>query len=82
MRSRLNEFLHPLKGGRDGQGWDFGREPHESDLYSAIERVPGVDHVKSLKIAKEGEETPDRFLVCSGQHRIDIVSADMKRATP
>jgi Baseplate J-like protein len=47
-RGRLTAFLHPLTGGLDRKGWDFGREPHLSDLYALIEAVPGVDHVNSL----------------------------------
>src|SRR6185369_9664413 len=42
---RLRAFLHPLTGGPDGEGWDFGRKPHRSDLYALIEDTPGVDHV-------------------------------------
>jgi len=48
LRRRLAAFLHPLTGGLDGKGWDFGREPHLSDLYALIEAAPGVDHVNSL----------------------------------
>jgi hypothetical protein len=39
-----------MTGGLDGKGWDFGREPHLSDLYSLIESTPGVDHVNLLKL--------------------------------
>jgi hypothetical protein len=84
----LARFLHPLTGGFDGQGWDFGREPHRSDLYTLLEAIPGVDHVHSLAIL----QTPDRrldltisaaedlsrtkqtggFLVYSGAHNIRL----------
>jgi Baseplate J-like protein len=84
----LARFLHPLMGGFDGQGWDFGREPHRSDLYALLEAIPGVDHVHSLAIL----QTPDRrldltisvaedlsrtkqtgcFLVYSGAHNIRL----------
>ena len=46
----LRRFLHPLTGGRDDAGWDFGREPHESDLLRRISEIPGVDHVRSLTL--------------------------------
>ncbi|NJM61464.1 MAG: hypothetical protein HC849_16725 [Oscillatoriales cyanobacterium RU_3_3] len=45
---RLETFLHPLTGGVSGQGWEFGREPHLSDLYSLIEAIDRVDYVRSL----------------------------------
>src|SRR6185503_13237216 len=74
IRAKLAAFLHPLTGGRDGTGWDFGREPHTSDLHAIVADVPGVDHIRTLGI-EQVEEPKDalltgRFLVYSGQHRI------------
>jgi predicted phage baseplate assembly protein len=46
----LRRFLHPLTGGRDDAGWDFGRQPYESDLLQRISEIPGVDHVSSLML--------------------------------
>ncbi|HEX5734702.1 MAG TPA: putative baseplate assembly protein [Blastocatellia bacterium] len=81
----LFRFLHPLTGGLDGKGWNFGRQPHKSDLYALIERIRGVDHVRSLKVTKtedrtgdliEAEESDiaksDRFMVYSGSHEIRL----------
>ena len=51
--ARLAEFLHPLTGGPDGRGWDFGRQPHRSELYALIESVSGVDHVRTLRVAED-----------------------------
>ena len=72
----LRKFLHPLSGGRDGTGWDFGREPHSSDLHALVSEVAGVDHIRTLSI-EQVEEPRDalltgRFLVYSGQHRITL----------
>jgi hypothetical protein len=77
----LATFLHPLTGGLDGRGWDFGREPHKSDLYYQIEAVPGVDHIRHLRV----DLTPDNpvldlqtlrqmgtFLVYSGHHLVNL----------
>jgi hypothetical protein len=77
VQQKLSSFLHPLTGGLDGAGWDFGRKPHRSDVYALIEAVPGVDHLSSLVI-KETEDQPgvsatDRFLVFSGTHTINLV---------
>jgi len=76
----LASFLHPLSGGLDRNGWDFGRRPHPSDLYALLEAVPGVDHLLSLRIT-EGEERPGalaagRFLVHSGRHDIRLSFAE------
>lgn len=77
VQQKLASFLHPLTGGLDGAGWDFGRKPHRSDVYALIEAVPGVDHLSSLVI-KEKEDQPGvsatgRFLVFSGTHTINLV---------
>lgn len=77
VEQTLASFLHPLTGGLEGEGWDFGREPHRSDLYALIERVPGVDHIRALRIDKEedqpGVTATGRFLVFSGKHEISLV---------
>ena len=77
LLENLASFLHPLSGGLDKRGWNFGRAPHRSDVLALIESVPGLDHVRFLEIT-ETEELPGarqtgRFLVFSGQHQIDLV---------
>jgi hypothetical protein len=83
----LSRFLHPLTGGDGGRGWDFGRKPHLSDLYSIIEAVEGVGYVRQLHLSVSAEvkgvETPvdveklsdeqRYFLIYSGEHEIDLV---------
>jgi len=77
VRARLAAFLHPLTGGLDGSGWDFGRAPHRSDFFALIESVAGVDHVRYLSISETegqpGVSGTGRFLVFSGQHQISLV---------
>lgn len=74
---KLVSFLHPLTGGLDGIGWDFGREPHKSDFYALIEGVAGVDHVRAFKVDAiedhPGIRNTGRFLVYSGKHEISLV---------
>src|SRR5262249_1540236 len=76
VRQKLADFLHPVTGGLDGAGWDFGRKPHDSDLYALIEAVPGVDHIRSLNIIEvedqSGVGATGRFLVFSGAHSISL----------
>jgi hypothetical protein len=73
----LSSYLHPLTGGMDGNGWDFGRYPHVSNLYALIEAIDGVDHVRSLRFAPtedsdEVKRAGDYFLVYSGTHTINL----------
>jgi predicted phage baseplate assembly protein len=73
----LDRFLHPLTGGSKGRGWDFARQPHESDFYALIESLEGVDRVRSLQV--NIARIPDnvelsQYLIFSGKHTISVVS--------
>lgn len=82
IERKLARFLHPLTGGFDGTGWDFGRQPYQSDLYRLLGGVLGIDHVHSLTVTPDFKKleriTEDirkiiktnRFLVYSGKHGI------------
>ena len=52
--SRLEQFLDPLLGGEDGEGWPFGKHVYIADLLSVIAEIPGVDHVLSLSFVTAG----------------------------
>ena len=77
IQNALAAFLHPLTGGVDGQGWEFGREPHRSDIYGVIEGVPEVDHIRALTVEGiedfPGARKTGRFLVHSGVHGIKLI---------
>jgi hypothetical protein len=77
VQDALAAFLHPLTGGFDRLGWEFGREPHRSDLYAVIKKIPEADHIRALAV-NEAEDYPGirstgRFLVYSGTHTIKFV---------
>lgn len=55
VKNSIQQFLKPLTGGINGQGWEFGRPLFRSELYQLIEAIPGVDHVHQLKL--NGDET-------------------------
>ena len=48
--SQLRDFLHPLTGGSDQKGWEFGKIPCFSDFYALLEKIAGVDHVQDLSL--------------------------------
>lgn len=50
IEEKLRRYLHPLQGGRDGVGWDFGRAVLKTELIHVVEEVPGVEGVDSLEI--------------------------------
>ncbi|MGK7884134.1 MAG: putative baseplate assembly protein [Crocosphaera sp.] len=79
VENELNRFIHPLWGGFDGNGWNFGRQPHQSDFYRLLEGISGVDHVRSLNINPRpdpGATNRDLVLIYSGDHNISLTFID------
>lgn len=78
VRKKMNAFFHPLTGGPEGKGWEFGRDVSVSDIYALLEDIDGVDHVENLKIGAEGADGEDvleikrNFLVANGIHAVKI----------
>jgi predicted phage baseplate assembly protein len=75
----LRRFLHPLTGGLDAAGWDFGRKPHESDLLLRISKIPGIDHVRSLTVTEIPDRKGDKqvlSLVYAGNFEIDMAAGN------
>ncbi len=79
----LNAVLHPLTGGWEGKGWEFGRLPQPSDLYAPLEDIDGVNYIETLSITltnESGSETLDpalieyapNALIYSGRHAIRV----------
>jgi hypothetical protein len=71
---QLKEFLHPLLGGPEKSGWEFGRGLQISDVYALLESIKGVDHVEKLLLNGKHQNVkvkPDETL-CSGQHKITM----------
>ncbi|MCF6155906.1 MAG: putative baseplate assembly protein [Candidatus Brocadia sp.] len=83
VRAKLDEFFHPLTGGPEGNGWDFGRDVSASDIYAFLENIEGVDHVENLTFTYNGTtgadvvEIEQDYLVATGTHRINIQLTQM-----
>jgi uncharacterized phage protein gp47/JayE len=78
-RAALEEFLHPLRGGPDGQGWDLGRGVYLSDVAGVLGSVAGVDFVEELTLSANGrlqgshvEVASDRIVV-AGQLKLNLL---------
>lgn len=76
MQRAIADYLHPLTGGLDGTGWDFGAFPTESDLYRLLVSFPGVASTRtvSLTLPDLSPEQAARTLIFSGTHTINFVS--------
>ncbi len=80
VENLLKQFLHPITGGSDGDGWQFGRSVFKSEIYELIDGVDGVDCVQELymtdgKSGYDGEkiEIPKWGLVYLGDYSIRIM---------
>jgi Baseplate J-like protein len=49
-RDRLAKFFHPIYGGLDDNGWEFGEIVCISDVYSILEEIDEIDHIDNLAI--------------------------------
>lgn len=62
LRERLARYLHPLTGGSDGRGWQFGEAVDLSGIAAWVEGTPGVDAVRLLQLmvgsAVHGDHVP------------------------
>lgn len=79
-RAALEQFLHPLRGGPQGRGWELGRDVLLSDIAAVLERVEGVDYVEELALLLNGglqgervEIAADRIAV-AGEIRLKLVA--------
>ena len=50
VSGQLRDFLHPLRGGPEREGWEFGRPLAVSDVSVLLEAIDGVDHVENLQL--------------------------------
>jgi predicted phage baseplate assembly protein len=46
----LYGYFHPARGGPDGGGWPFGRAVVGGEVYSVLQRLPGVDFVEEVRL--------------------------------
>ncbi|MBW4508242.1 MAG: putative baseplate assembly protein [Scytonematopsis contorta HA4267-MV1] len=87
-QTRISEFLHPLTGSKNSQGWEFGYTPRKSDIYALLQSIPGVDYVSSIDIKTNDskqksdfsnqDQELDTFLIYSGTHTITPFQKEFK----
>ncbi len=46
----LYAFFNPVSGGPDHAGWPFGLPVHLGDAYSVLDRMPGVERVRTVAL--------------------------------
>ncbi|MCK5013010.1 MAG: putative baseplate assembly protein [Candidatus Omnitrophica bacterium] len=55
VKKELDAFFHPLTGGPEKKGWDFGRDATVSDIYALLESIEGVDHLENMELTHNYE---------------------------
>jgi hypothetical protein len=73
----LEDFLHPLTGGEDSNGWPFGRAVYRSEIFAVLQAVEGVDYVSDADFVEypgaDSVPVGEHALVASGSHEIGVV---------
>jgi hypothetical protein len=82
----LKKFLHPLVGGTEGKGWEFGRTVYRSEIYQVLEAIPSVDCVQRVDLNFQGvgatRDTDGNItispqsLVYSLDHQIEVINPE------
>jgi predicted phage baseplate assembly protein len=82
----LYRYLSPLHGGMAGTGWDFGRPVQFGEVFSILQRVPGVGLVEEVRLFPadpitgrrgaivERVELEPNALVFSHQHQVVVTA--------
>ncbi len=80
----LYSYLHPITGGMEGTGWDFGRAVHVGEVYALLQRLPGTELVEDVRLfaanpitgqrgqAAQRVEVAANALVFSYEHQIRV----------
>jgi hypothetical protein len=79
----LYEYINPLTGGPDGNGWPFGREINVGEVFALVAGVEGVSSVESVELylsdlvtnevgrqARQSLRLPTDTLFVSFQHQV------------
>jgi predicted phage baseplate assembly protein len=56
----LYRYFHPTVGGPDGNGWPFGRPVHVGEVYSVLQRLPGVELIEDARLFAADPVTGER----------------------
>ncbi|HET9789579.1 MAG TPA: hypothetical protein VFP47_20760, partial [Pyrinomonadaceae bacterium] len=82
LQKMLLDYFHPLRGGANGDGWEFGGTIYFAETYRRILNTPGVARLEAGAVVTyvDGERQPactdvfvnDDELVFSRQHTIIV----------
>lgn len=82
VRDSLTTFLHPLLGGPDGTGWDFGQGVYLSQVATLLEAIDGVNYVGLLQLLVNDGVVGDvaaidpDALIAQGEHQLKLLVSE------
>jgi predicted phage baseplate assembly protein len=56
----LYRFFHPVIGGTHGDGWPFGRQVHQGEVYAILQRMRGIELVEDVRLFAADPVTGER----------------------
>ena len=79
----LYRYLNPYTGGPRGDGWPFGRDLHQSEIFSLLQAIPHVEFVEDVQMfVSDGSGAPKpasarlilprHGIVCSDTHEVKV----------
>jgi predicted phage baseplate assembly protein len=77
VEAALYRYLNPYIGGPQSAGWPFGRDLHQSEVASVIQRLPGIDYVEHVELRADDLGGASRLLlqpaelICSDRHTVE-----------
>lgn len=86
IAAALRALLRPLAadGGKDGEGWPFGRPVYKGDIFNALNGRSGIVYIQDLWLNADGPHVkkskggdillPPQGLAYSGRHEIELIS--------
>lgn len=82
IEDRLCQYINPITGGPDGNGWPFGRSLSLSEIHAALKDVDNIDYIRDVRLysvidgirqaATDIITIPADSLACSYQHEIIV----------
>jgi predicted phage baseplate assembly protein len=85
VEKRLYQYINPICGGADGEGWPFGRSLSLPEVYAALQGIKKVDYIEDVSIFPVDITTGERqeattkidispqSLICSHKHEVTVV---------
>jgi len=75
---QITEFLDPLNGGFDGNGWGFGQMISISDIYKLFESIHLVDHTDKVTLVIDIKSNPEKTFVMTTDNDLNSFDIDPK----